>query len=97
MFLVDTQGLFDLEASIEKITVIGTLSIAISSLQCFNVKTQIDRIHLEYIYVSILYESASLRCDIIAIGAKVLGFDLWADQIGLSTDSDLQTLERVFL
>ena len=57
---MDTQGLFDLQASIEKITVIGTLSIAISSLQCFNVKEKIDRIHLEYIYVSLFKQALFL-------------------------------------
>ena len=55
LFLMDTQGLFDLTASTEKMTTIGTLSFLMSSLQCFNVKEQIHRVHLEHIFVSVFY------------------------------------------
>ena len=62
LFLMDTQGLFDLMASAEKITVIGTLSFLMSSLQCFNVKEVIHCTHLEYIYVSFIYQRRENLC-----------------------------------
>jgi len=53
LFLVDTQGLFDIEASERDVTVMGTLNFLISSLQCFNVKERIDKVQLDYIFVSV--------------------------------------------
>ena len=59
LFLVDTQGLFDMEASDIDVTTLGALNFLLSSCQCFNVKERIDKVHLDYIFVrTFLYETA---------------------------------------
>ena len=52
LFLVDTQGLFDIESSERDVTIMGTLNFLLSSLQCFNVMKRIDKVQLDYIFVS---------------------------------------------
>ena len=55
LFLVDTQGLFDIEASERDVTIMGTLNFLLSSLQCFNVMRRIDKVQLDYIFVSPIF------------------------------------------
>ena len=52
LFLVDTQGLFDLEAAENDAIIMGTMNFLLSSLQYYNVKERIDKIQLDYIFVS---------------------------------------------
>jgi len=53
---MDTQGLFDHQASTQISVTIGTLSFVLSSLQCFNIRQQIHDQTLDFIYVSIWME-----------------------------------------
>ena len=50
---MDTQGLFDNQASTQTSVLVGTLSFILSSLQCFNIKSQIHDQTLDFIYVSV--------------------------------------------
>jgi len=77
---MDTQGLFDHQASTQISFTIGTLSFVLSSLQCFNIRQQINDQTLDLIYVSIwmefvrkckIYADAPNMCMIIACNAWI--------------------------
>ena len=52
LFLVDTQGFFDHRASAQDANTLGILSFLLSSLQCFNVRQQIQDSVMKHVYVS---------------------------------------------